>query len=171
MHNHEEADTLIPLYCLDVASNSPGSSIYVHSVDTDVYILLLDIFNELQTDKLYMITGKSQNMREISIKDRVCALGEAKTGAILGLRAMSGTDWGGKFATISKKAWIKSFLELDDNDEILDALSSLGVTQERPAPRVCAALEKFTCMVCTKVSKGNIGRNTTGIIPFARKKR
>ena len=60
---------------------------------------------------------------------------------------MSGTDWGGKFATISKKAWFKSFLELDDNDEILDALSSLGATQERPISRACAILEKFTCMV------------------------
>ena len=147
VHNHEEADTLIPLHCLDVSSSSPGCSIYVHSVDTDVYILLLDIFNELQTDELYMITGKGQNTREISIKDRAAALGEAKTGAFLGLHAMSGTDWGGKFATISKKAWVKSFLELDDNDEILDALSSLGATQERPVSRVCAILEKFTCMV------------------------
>ena len=57
VHNHEEADNLIPLHCLDVASSSPGC-IYVHSVDTDVYILLLDIFNELQTDDLYMIGGK-----------------------------------------------------------------------------------------------------------------
>ena len=147
VHNHEEADTLIPLHCLDVASSSPGCSIYVHSIDTDVYILLLDIFNELQTDELYMIAGKGQNTRAISIKDRAAALGEAKTGAFLGLHAMSGTDWGGKFATISKKAWVKSFLELDDNDEILDALSSLGATQERPVSRVCAILEKFTSMV------------------------
>ena len=58
VHNHEEADTLIPLHCLDVASSSQGCSIYVHSVDTDVYILLLDIFNELQTDDLYMMAGK-----------------------------------------------------------------------------------------------------------------
>ena len=49
VHNHKEADTLIRLHCLDVASSSPGCSIYVHSVDTHVYILLLDIFNELQT--------------------------------------------------------------------------------------------------------------------------
>ena len=94
-----------------------------------------------------MIAGKGQNMREIGIKDRAAALGEAKTGAFLGLHAMFGTDWGGKFATISKKAWVKSFLELDDNDEILDALSSLGATQELPASRLCAILEKFTCMV------------------------
>ena len=61
-----------------------------------------------------MIAGKCQNTREISIKDRAAALGEAKTGAFLGLRAMSETGWGGKFATISKKAWVKSFLELVD---------------------------------------------------------
>ena len=94
-----------------------------------------------------MIAGKVQNTREIRIKDRAAAVGEAKTGAFLGLHAMSGTDWGGKFATVSKKAWVKSFLELDDNGKILDAFSSLGATQERPVPRVCAILEKFTCMV------------------------
>ena len=103
VHNHEKADTLIPLHCLDVASSSPGCSIYVHSVDTDVYILLLDIFNELQTDELYMIAGKGQNTREISIKDRAAALGEAKTGAFLGLHAMSGADWGGKFVPYLRK--------------------------------------------------------------------
>ena len=157
VHNHEEADTLIRLHCLDVASSSQGCSIYVHSVDTDVYILLLNIFNELQTDKLYMIAGKGQNTREISIKDRAAALGEAKMGAFLGLHAVSGTDWGGEFVTISKKAWVKSFSELDDNDEIFDALSSLGATKERPVSRVCAILEKFTCMVyAPKSSKSTL---------------
>ena len=64
-------------------------------------------------------------------------MGEAKTNAFLGLHAISGTDWAGKFATIAKKVWVKSFLELDEDDEILDALSSLGLTDERPTPRVC----------------------------------
>ena len=120
---------------------------FIQLIHADVYILLLDIFNELQTDELYTIAGKGQNTREISIKDRAAALGEAKMSVFLGFHAMSGTDWDGKVATISKKAWVKSFLELDDNDEILDALSSLGAAQERPVPRVCERLEKFTCMV------------------------
>ena len=96
VHNHEEADTLIPLHCLDTASTFPGCTIYVHSVDTDVYVLLLDIFKELQSTELYMIAGKDQNTREISIKERAVALGEAKTSGFLGLHAICGTDWGGK---------------------------------------------------------------------------
>ena len=36
---------------------------------------------------------------------------------------------------------------MDEDDEILDALSSLGLTDERPILRVCDILEKFTCMV------------------------
>ncbi|KAG1694148.1 hypothetical protein GQR58_006938 [Nymphon striatum] len=35
-HNHEEADTLIPLHCLNAASSKPGCSIDVFTVDTDV---------------------------------------------------------------------------------------------------------------------------------------
>ena len=101
--NHEDADTLIPLHCLDVASTFPGCTIYVHSVDTDVYVLLLEIFKELQSTELYMIAGKGRNTREVRIKERAGALGEAKTSAFLGLHAISGTDWGGKFSTITKK--------------------------------------------------------------------
>ena len=41
-----------------------------------------------------MIAGKGQNTREISIKGREVVLGEAKTSALLGLHATSGTDWG-----------------------------------------------------------------------------
>ena len=93
-----------------------------------------------------MIAGKGQNTREISIKERAAALREAKTSAFLGLHAISGAVWGRKFATITKKAWVKSFLELDEDDEIHDALSSLGLTEERPIPRVCEILKKFTCM-------------------------
>ena len=44
VHNHEEADTFMPLHCLDAASTFPGCTIYVRSVDTDVYVLLVDIF-------------------------------------------------------------------------------------------------------------------------------
>ena len=124
VHNHEEVDTLTPLHRLDAASTFPACTIYVHPVDTDVYVLLLDIFKELQSTELYMIAGKGQNTGEISIKERAAALGEAKTSAFLGLQAISGTDWGGKFATITKKAWVKSLLELDEDDEILDAFFS-----------------------------------------------
>ena len=52
VHNHEEADTLITLYCLDAASIFLRCTIYVNSVDTDVYVLLLDIFKELQSTEL-----------------------------------------------------------------------------------------------------------------------
>ena len=40
-HDHEEADTLIPLHCLDAANSRPGCSIDVFTVDTDVYVLLV----------------------------------------------------------------------------------------------------------------------------------
>ena len=69
VYNHEETDTLIPLRCFDADSTFAGCTISVHSVDTDVYVLLLDVFMELQSTELYIIAGESQNIREISIKE------------------------------------------------------------------------------------------------------
>ncbi len=43
-HNHEEADTIIPLHVLDVLRLSPDCNIDERSPDTDVFILLMDLY-------------------------------------------------------------------------------------------------------------------------------
>ena len=146
-HNHEEADSLIPFHCLHAASYNPGCKIKVYSVDTDVYILLLSIAYEIQTDHFYMVAGKGKRKREIDIHERALAVGRKKCEPLLGLHAFAGADWGGKLATISKKTWIKAFLPLEEDDEIVAVLTILGNDHYRPTLETCIILEKFTCMV------------------------
>ena len=60
-HDHEEADTLMPLHCFDAANSRPGCSIDVFTVDTDVYVLLVYIFSSLPPCKLYMHAGRGKS--------------------------------------------------------------------------------------------------------------
>ena len=68
-HSHEEADTLIPLHVIDaVEKNGDGesSNVYeVHSPDTDVFILLIDMYMRYDLEvSLIFVTGsgnKSMN--------------------------------------------------------------------------------------------------------------
>ena len=53
----EEADTKIILHCLHIAATSPETStIIVRSPDTDVFVLLLNMTEEIQ-QKLLFDTG------------------------------------------------------------------------------------------------------------------
>ena len=105
-HDHEEAGTLIPLHCLNAARCYPSCSIVVHSVDTDVYVLLIEIYDSLCTSKLHMIAGKGKSQRTIDIGRCYEVRGTAKAKALLGLHAFTGADWGGKFSGISKRKWV-----------------------------------------------------------------
>ena len=46
-HNHEEADTTIPLHVIDPIGDSTLKDIDVWSPDTDVLILLMDLVEDL----------------------------------------------------------------------------------------------------------------------------
>ncbi|KAG1671942.1 ATP-binding cassette sub-family D member 4 [Nymphon striatum] len=128
-HNHEEADTLIPLHCLNAASSKPGCSIDVFTVDTDVYVLLIYIFSFLLPPcKLYMHAGRGKSYRVLDIEESCRKIGSRKCNALLGMHAFTGSDWGGKFSGITKRKWMKLFLELDDSDEILDLILVHGIS-------------------------------------------
>ena len=44
-HDHEEADTLIPLHCFDAANSRPGCSIDVFTVDTSCWYIYLVLYH------------------------------------------------------------------------------------------------------------------------------
>lgn len=125
-HNHEEADTLILLHCLDAANSRPGCSIDVFTVDTDTYVLLVYMISSLPPCRLYMHAGRGKSSRVLDIEECCRKLGSRKCNALLGMHTFTGSDWGGKFSGITKRKWMKLFLDLDDSDEIIGALGYLG---------------------------------------------
>ena len=154
-HDHEEVDTLIPLHCLDAANSRPGCSIDVFTVDTDVlvYVLLVYIFSSLPPCKLYMHAGRGKSSRVLDIEECCRNLGSRKCNVLLGMHAFIGSDWGGKFSGITKRKWMKLFLDLDDSDEILDALGYLGESLEDPTTKLIEILEKFVCSAYSSNTK------------------
>ena len=51
----------------------------------------------------------------------------AKKGkGLLGLHAFSGADWGGKFAGVSKSRWVKQYLGLESECDIVHAFQIVG---------------------------------------------
>ena len=97
--DHEEAGTLISLNALHaVSKRDVVCNVTVYSTDTDVVILLLYLFarNSI-TGELIVKTGKSKLERKISINERCKYIGTSKAIGLVGLRMLSGANWGVKF--------------------------------------------------------------------------
>ena len=81
-HNHEEADTLIPLNVMDAVRQTSAVEVKVYSPDTDVYVLLIDLVANGRIGALtrqLMITGKKLKKQTIEIVNRVRAMGLEKS--------------------------------------------------------------------------------------------
>lgn len=154
-HSHEEADTLMPMHVLDVVSKSDGiiRDIDVHSPDTDVFILLMDVFaNNCIAGELHFITGKGKAKRTIDIRSKCLSIGLERSKGLIGLHAFTGADWGGKFAGISKKKWIDHYLSLESSCSVMDAFRQFG-EDGFDIDKVSDVLEGFVCDVYLKNSK------------------
>ena len=68
-HQHEEADTLIPMHVMDASKTDRDiRDIDVYSPDTDIFVLLIDLVTNNNIEgKLYFITGKGKSRRRINI--------------------------------------------------------------------------------------------------------
>ena len=94
-HNHEEADTLIPLHVIYAFKDYTWCEICVLSPDTDVFVLLIDVAANGHLGvgaKLKFITGKGANQHTINILEQVCLLGTRKSQGLLGPHNFSGAD-------------------------------------------------------------------------------
>lgn len=156
-HNHEEADTMIPLHVLDSIRYSTIRDIDVWSPDTDVLILLIDLVAHGRLGsltKLKFLTGKGNRYRSIDVLERVHSIGSAKSKGLIGVHNFTGADWGGRFVGISKKAWITAYLLLSEDDPIVSTLQLLGegvLSDDHlvsgDLPEEVRPLEKFVCSV------------------------
>ena len=161
-HEHEEADTLIPLHVLDTIRDNTFKEIHVRSLDTDVFVLLMDVASNNRLGpltKLIMLTGVGAKYRGIDIRKLVEAIGASKAQGLIGLHNFTGADWGAKFVGISKKTWVEIFLSLPGDDSIIECFKLLSCAElsnvrleSSDLPRELIALERFVCMAYS--SKG-----------------
>ncbi len=140
--SQEEADTKLILHAVH-ATNNGASSVRIYSPDTDVLVLAISLFPNLAVDTC-MVTGTGQKQREIPIRVIYNALGPAKAAALPGFHALSGADITGKFGGKGKITCWKVFEQLDNDDDIVDALTQLGAT-ETISESTISALEACVC--------------------------
>ena len=156
-HKHEEADTLIPHQVLASIDESIWQEISVWSPDTNVFTLLHlvssgGLGSHPQTG-LKFLTGKGVKFREIDVVERAKVIGHLKCQGLIGLHNFSGTDWGGKFLGITKKKWIHAYLQLSDDDAVINCFRELGdrcLPMElvgAELPNEVKPLEHFVCQV------------------------
>lgn len=122
-HDHEEADTLIVLHCLNIARQNPFSECTVYSPDTDVFLLLIHHYDMLP-QALHFRTGRGKDIRDIDIRSCQEALRPAQVKALLGFHVLTGCDQIGKFNGKSKTFWWKQFVDCDE--DMLESLANLG---------------------------------------------
>ena len=95
IHNHEEADTLIPYQVLAAVAGNPNRIIDVYSPDTDILLLLVNLVSEGQIGSattLTLTTGVGTKRRKIDIFERVKVIGYKKCQGMLGFYNFSGAD-------------------------------------------------------------------------------
>ncbi|XP_057300399.1 uncharacterized protein LOC130631667 [Hydractinia symbiolongicarpus] len=148
IHDHEEADTALIYNAMDVAQQSPLTSCIVYSPDTDVFLLLIYYYEMLPINTIFR-TGRVSTLRDIDIRNCFEALGAVHAKAILGFHTFTGCDQTGRFNKKSKSAWLKIYLQADN--EVVLALSTLGSTVELPNLETLESLERFV----VSMYKGN----------------
>ena len=132
-HSHEEADTVVPLplsfHVLDALCDNSMKSVDVHCGDADIIMLLMDLVahdrygeGKVSVEKVGNFSGKSR----VDIVERVAALGKEKAKCLVGFHNFTGADWGGKLFGITKETWMKAFLRLADDDDVISCFQRLG---------------------------------------------
>jgi len=127
--DHEEADGRLLLHSLH-CSKKGFTKVMIRSVDTDVVILAIAAFQNLQLDELWIAFGLKIHFRYIPIHQHFENIGEQKAKALPIFHAFTGCDTVSSFHRIGKKTvWAtwkafpvvtQAFLDLSDAPESVD---------------------------------------------------
>ncbi len=112
--NHEEADTRILLH-VKHAAEFGHRKIAIRTVDTDVVVIAISFFHELNIDELWIQFGVGRNKRWLPVHEYAASLGRIVCGGLRYWFAFTGCDTVSAFCGKGKKTcwniW-KSFPEI-----------------------------------------------------------
>ena len=119
MIHNQVADTSIMLHAIDASQSNSFRDIIISCSDTDVLLILLNYYNELCTNTIFLTREHDMPLRLAYEK-----LGNEKCKALLGFHAITGCDQTGKFYGFSKLGCWKTFLS--SSSDVLKSLQNLG---------------------------------------------
>ena len=88
---HEKADTRLMLYLNHAAQNGHRKA-YIRTVDTDVVVLAMAHFNQLDLTELWVGLGTGKHFREIPVHVMCEQLGPRRCQSLLSFHAFTGCD-------------------------------------------------------------------------------
>ena len=106
--SQEEADTILMLHAIDVASQNENAAIHILSTDTDVLIIALSYFPRLRA-KTCMLIGHENSRKLIVLKPIYDVLGCPLVSALIGFYSFTGCNTVGRFSGKDKITCWKSF--------------------------------------------------------------
>lgn len=135
---HEEADTRIVLHAIHCSQVSACTSIVILASDTDVLLLLISFFSEIDRH-LWMIAGtflKPKNIPVHVVVEKNFSSSELRK-HLVAFHSLTGCDTTSYFYGISKKS---SLCVFRDNYELLEGLGEGELTDQK-----IKECEKFIC--------------------------
>ena len=137
---HEEADTRM----IDHVGQLPSeTNVVVRTVDTDVVVIALGCFHQLQDRRIWVESGiqSKNNLKYISIKQLFDQLGEPLCKALPFYHAFSRCDYTFSF---NRKGKIKPFKLLEQNPELQEEFFNLPHSEDI-SDDIKSIIDSFVC--------------------------
>ena len=132
-----------------LADMYPNCEIYILSLDTDVFLLAIHLYQKL-SPKLVIRTGNAPDIRDIDFGKVYNSLSAKRSEGILGWHSFTGCDQTARFYGKLKNHFNKTFKSA--SLEVLESLGYLGTDTSEPSQVTAQGLHQFVINTYSKNS-------------------
>jgi len=147
--SHEEADTRILLHAAECAMQG-FNTVMIRTVDTDVMIIAISMFQHLGISELWIAFGSGKNFRYVPIHEIANQLGPTKARSLIAFHAFTGCDQTSSFAGRGKNTAWATWKVYDEITSAFVALSSMP-TEDR-LKKIMPEIERFVALMYDRTS-------------------
>ena len=146
---HEEADTRLLLHAADCSRNG-YSKVMIRTVDTDVLVIAVTLFEKLHLQELWISFGKGNTHRFIPAHEISNVLGPQKSAALSFFHAFTGCDQTSAFVGRGKNTAWNTWVVYDEVTPAFVALGSSPTVEM--VMESMPLIEQFVVLMYDKVS-------------------
>ena len=146
--SQEEADTRIFLHASDAVSKG-YRKVSVRTVDTDIVILAISMFNEMNLEELWLAFGTGSNFRYIPIHEVVVSMDPRVCATLPMFHAFTGCDTVSSFCGRGKKTAWNTWKVYP---EAIDAFEEFPLMQIEISDKAMETLERFVVLLYDRTS-------------------
>lgn len=147
--SHEEADTRLVLHAAN-AAKAGYKKIAIRTVDTDVLVIAISIWQEMECDELWLAFDAGKHFRYIAVHELANCLGPEKSKALPAFHSLTGCDTTSSFCGKGKKtAW----LTWSNFPDVTAALLKLTTPLDFISDETMHLLERFVILLYDRTSE------------------